>query len=127
MCSQACAYIRDNGDTSKGKRRKIVGKDRRKVGKKLSIHSRGLGEGGPLDVSACKSGPVRDWTRVQVLCFSFFFVFRNLLKLVVDVDRVTGGSSTLHLPPPLGKVVLGVSCPFAGLLLSLHAYSPPTC
>ncbi len=45
---QACAYIRDNGDSSKVKRRKGAGKDRRKVGKKLS--RRKLGEGGALEV-----------------------------------------------------------------------------
>lgn len=45
---QACAYIRDNGDSSKGKRRKAIAKDRRKVGKKLS--RRQLGEGGALEV-----------------------------------------------------------------------------
>ena len=48
MARQACAYIRDSGDSSKGKKRKAVGKDRRKVGKKLS--QRGLGAGGPLEV-----------------------------------------------------------------------------
>lgn len=46
--SQACAYIRENGDSSKGKRRKAIAKDRRKVGKKLS--RRQLGEGGALEV-----------------------------------------------------------------------------
>ncbi|CAM9457241.1 unnamed protein product [Ectocarpus sp. 12 AP-2014] len=47
---EACAYIRDNGDSSKGKRRKGkgVGKDRRKVGKKVS--RRQMGEGGPLEM-----------------------------------------------------------------------------
>ncbi|CAM9494693.1 unnamed protein product [Ectocarpus sp. 6 AP-2014] len=47
---EACAYIRDNGDSSKGKRRKGrgVGKDRRKVGKKLT--RRQMGEGGPLEM-----------------------------------------------------------------------------
>eukprot|EP00904_Undaria_pinnatifida_P006985 jgi/Undpi1/3416/HiC_scaffold_16.g06789.m1 len=45
---EACAYIRDSGDSSKGKKRKAVGKDRRKVGKKLS--QRGLGLGGPLEM-----------------------------------------------------------------------------
>lgn len=48
LACQACAYIRDSGDSSKGKKRKAVGKDRRKVGKKLS--QRGLGLGGPLEV-----------------------------------------------------------------------------
>eukprot|EP00903_Cladosiphon_okamuranus_P008330 g8013.t1 len=47
---EACAYIRDNGDSSKskGKRRKQVTKDRRKVGKKLS--RRQLGDGGALEM-----------------------------------------------------------------------------
>lgn len=52
LSAKACAYIRDNGDSSKGKKRKIVAKDRRKVGKKLS--SRRLGQGGPLEVSLSK-------------------------------------------------------------------------
>lgn len=49
--TQACAYIRDNGDSSKGKKRKMVGRDRRKVGKKLSSRAPGVREGGPLEVS----------------------------------------------------------------------------
>eukprot|EP00752_Nemacystus_decipiens_P003234 g2992.t1 len=45
---EACAYIRDNGDSSKGKKRKAIAKDRRKVGKKLS--RRQSGEGGALEM-----------------------------------------------------------------------------
>lgn len=69
--TQACAYIRDNGDSSKGKRRRIVGKDRRKVGKKLP--SRGTGEGSPLEVRyflmILKFGVA--WSSVEVVFSSF--------------------------------------------------------
>ncbi|CAM9625539.1 unnamed protein product [Discosporangium mesarthrocarpum] len=40
---EACAFIRDNGDTSKGKKRKGVGKERRKVGKKTGRPEESVG------------------------------------------------------------------------------------
>ncbi|CAM9128053.1 unnamed protein product, partial [Hapterophycus canaliculatus] len=45
---EACAYIRDNGDSSKNRRRKAAVKDRRKIGKRLS--RRQMGESGPLEM-----------------------------------------------------------------------------
>ncbi|CAM9118787.1 unnamed protein product, partial [Scytosiphon promiscuus] len=45
---EACAYIRDNGESSKNRRRKATVKDRKKIGKRLS--RRHMGESGPLEM-----------------------------------------------------------------------------
>lgn len=47
---QACAYIRDNGESSKGKKQKGVAKGGRKVVKRFAQQGEFVREDGPIEV-----------------------------------------------------------------------------